>query len=91
MRRAPEVNPALAATVRAYTRDVLDRLRAQGTPTDMLQLGNEIRNGMLWPAGQSDWSAGTGWDGLGTLLRAAAAGARDAAGFADPPRFERTT
>lgn len=49
VRRAPEVNPALAATVRAYTRDVLDRLRAQGTPTDMLQLGNEIRNGMLWP------------------------------------------
>ncbi|SFP19650.1 arabinogalactan endo-1,4-beta-galactosidase [Actinomadura madurae] len=72
--------PALAATVRAYTRDVLDRLRAQGTPADMLQLGNEIRNGMLWPAGQIDWSAGTGWDGLGTLLRAAAAGARDAAG-----------
>ncbi|NVI92970.1 glycosyl hydrolase 53 family protein [Actinomadura sp. BRA 177] len=72
--------PTLANTVRTYTRDVLNRLRAQGTPADMLQLGNEIRNGMLWPTGQIDWSAGTGWDALGTLLRAAAAGARDAAG-----------
>lgn len=72
--------PTLARTVRTYTRDVLNRLRAQGTPADMLQLGNEIRNGMLWPAGQIDWSTGTGWDGLGTLLRAAAAGARDARG-----------
>ncbi|TQL99576.1 arabinogalactan endo-1,4-beta-galactosidase [Actinoallomurus bryophytorum] len=72
--------PALARTVRGYTRDVLDRLRAQGTPADMLQLGNEIRNGMLWPAGSVDWTADTGWDALGTLLRAAADGARDARG-----------
>jgi arabinogalactan endo-1,4-beta-galactosidase len=72
--------PALASTVRGYTREVLDKLRAQGTPADMLQLGNEIRNGMLWPAGYLDWTAGTGWDALGTLLRAAAAGARDARG-----------
>jgi arabinogalactan endo-1,4-beta-galactosidase len=72
--------PTLARTVRGYTRDVLDKLRAQGTPADMLQLGNEIRNGMLWPTGYIDWTAGTGWDALGTLLRAAAAGARDAHG-----------
>ena len=73
---------ALAGTVRTYTRDVLDALAAQGTPADMLQLGNEIRNGLLWPIGQLDWSTGggTGWDALGTLLRAAAAGARDARG-----------
>jgi arabinogalactan endo-1,4-beta-galactosidase len=72
--------PTLARTVRAYTRDVLNALAAQGTPADMLQLGNEIRNGMLWPTGQIDWDTGTGWDALGTLLRAAAAGARDARG-----------
>ena len=72
--------PTLANTVRDYTRDTLDALSAQGTPADMLQLGNEIRNGMLWPTGQLDWDAGTGWDNLGVLLRAAAAGARDARG-----------
>jgi arabinogalactan endo-1,4-beta-galactosidase len=70
----------LAQTVRSYTRDVLDRLRAQGTPASMVAIGNEIRNGMLWPTGQLDWEAGTGWDNLGTLLRAGAAGASDARG-----------
>jgi arabinogalactan endo-1,4-beta-galactosidase len=70
----------LAQTVRTYTRDVLNDLSAQGTPADMLQLGNEIRNGMLWPTGQINWDTGAGWDALGTLLRAAAAGARDARG-----------
>src|SRR5215207_6783556 len=78
--------PTLAATVRAYTRDTLNALSAQGTPAEMLQLGNEIRNGMLWPTGQLDWTNGTGWDNLGTLLRAAAAGARDARG--PTPRLE---
>jgi arabinogalactan endo-1,4-beta-galactosidase len=71
--------PTLAATVRSYTRDALNALSAQGTPAQMLQLGNEIRNGILWPTGQLDGSQER-WDALGTLLRAAAAGARDAAG-----------
>jgi arabinogalactan endo-1,4-beta-galactosidase len=71
--------PTLAATVRAYTRDALNALSAQGTPAQMLQLGNEIRNGILWPTGQLDGTQQR-WDALGTLLRAAAAGARDAAG-----------
>jgi arabinogalactan endo-1,4-beta-galactosidase len=71
--------PTLAATVRAYTRDALNALSAQGTPAQMLQLGNEIRNGILWPTGQLDGTQAK-WDALGTLLRAAAAGARDADG-----------
>jgi arabinogalactan endo-1,4-beta-galactosidase len=70
----------LAATVRGYTRDVLDALAAQHTPASMVAIGNEIRNGMLWPTGQLDWTTGAGWDALGTLLRAGVAGARDAAG-----------
>ena len=70
----------LAQTVRTYTRDVLNALSAQGTPADMVQLGNEIRNGLLWPTGYVDWSTGAGWDNLGTLLRAAAAGVRGARG-----------
>jgi arabinogalactan endo-1,4-beta-galactosidase len=75
----PQDLPRLAQTVHDYTRDVLDALTAQGTPAQMLQLGNEIRNGILWPTGQLDRSAGQ-WDALGTLLRAAAAAARDAKG-----------
>jgi arabinogalactan endo-1,4-beta-galactosidase len=75
----PQDLPSLAQKVHDYTRDVLDALSAQGTPAQMLQLGNEIRNGMLWPTGQLDGSQAQ-WDALGTLLRAAAAGARDAKG-----------
>ena len=48
--------PSLAATVHDYTRDALNALSAQGTPAQMLQLGNEIRNGILWPTGQLDGS-----------------------------------
>jgi arabinogalactan endo-1,4-beta-galactosidase len=72
--------PTLAQTVRTYTRDVLTALSAQGTPADMIQIGNEIRNGMLWPLGWADAWSGAGWDNLGTLLRAGAAGAADAPG-----------
>jgi arabinogalactan endo-1,4-beta-galactosidase len=56
---------------------VLAAFAAQGTPVDMVSIGNEIRNGMLWPVGQIDWSTGGGWDNLGTLLRAGVAGARE--------------
>jgi arabinogalactan endo-1,4-beta-galactosidase len=72
--------PILAQTVRTYTRDALNAMTAQGTPVSMVAIGNEIRNGMLWPSGQLDWTTGAGWDALGTLLRAGAAGAADAQG-----------
>ena len=75
----PQDLPSLAQQVHDYTRDVLNALRDQGTPAQMMQLGNEIRNGLLWPTGQLDGSQAQ-WDALGTLLRAAASGARDARG-----------
>ncbi|MBO0868966.1 MAG: glycosyl hydrolase 53 family protein, partial [Micromonosporaceae bacterium] len=61
---------ALSATVRSYTRDVLTAFARQSTPVSMVSIGNEIRNGMLWPTGQVDWAADTGWDNLATLLKA---------------------
>jgi arabinogalactan endo-1,4-beta-galactosidase len=66
----------LTNTVRNYTQQVIGRFAAQGTPVDMVSIGNEIRNGILWPVGQVDWSADTGWDNLTTLLKAGVAGAR---------------
>jgi arabinogalactan endo-1,4-beta-galactosidase len=70
--------PTLANTVRSYTHDVLAAFARQNTPVDMVSIGNEIRNGMLWPTGQVDPTAGTGWDNLATLLRAGVQGARSA-------------
>jgi arabinogalactan endo-1,4-beta-galactosidase len=66
----------LSDTVRSYTQQVISAFAAQGTPVDMVSIGSEIRNGMLWPVGQVDWAANTGWDNLATLLKAGVAGAR---------------
>jgi arabinogalactan endo-1,4-beta-galactosidase len=68
--------PTLERTVRDYTQQVIAAFAAQGTPVDMVSIGNEIRNGMLWPLGQIDWSTNTGWTSLGTLLKAGVQGAR---------------
>jgi arabinogalactan endo-1,4-beta-galactosidase len=68
----------LTDTVRRYTSEVITRFAAQGTAPDMVSIGNEIRNGILWPVGQVDWTANTGWENLTTLLRAGVAGARAA-------------
>ncbi len=50
----------LQAAVREYTREVVAALKKQGTPPDMVQIGNEISNGFLWPDGQvsqtKDWA-----------------------------------
>jgi arabinogalactan endo-1,4-beta-galactosidase len=48
-----------------HTYDVIAGLRAQGTPADMAQVGNEINGGLLWPDGRWD-----NWDGLAALLTA---------------------
>jgi arabinogalactan endo-1,4-beta-galactosidase len=66
----------LTATVQRYTKNVIGQFAAQGTPVDMVSIGNEIRNGILWPVGQVDWTANTGWSNLTTLLKAGVAGAR---------------
>ncbi len=43
--------PALAQTVHNYTKEVMIALQQQETLPDMVQVGNEINNGMLWPEG----------------------------------------
>ena len=42
---------ALKASVRDYTTSVLRALENQGTLPDMVQIGNEINHGLLWPDG----------------------------------------
>jgi arabinogalactan endo-1,4-beta-galactosidase len=67
--------PTLAKTVQTYTRRVLQAFAAQGTPVDLVSIGNEVRNGMLWPVGQLDGSEAQ-WHAFGTLLKAGVAGAQ---------------
>lgn len=56
-----------------HTRDVVASLVRQGTPPDMVQVGNEINGGMLWPDGRWD-----NWDGLAALLTAGSTAVTDA-------------
>ncbi|MFE9766610.1 arabinogalactan endo-beta-1,4-galactanase [Streptomyces sp. NPDC005808] len=69
----------LAATVRAYTRDTVRAFAAQGIPLDMIQIGNEVTNGMLWPNGLIRYPEGQYWDGFVELLRAGLQGASEGA------------
>ncbi|QJD96998.1 hypothetical protein HH214_14525 [Mucilaginibacter robiniae] len=41
----------LQDSVQTYTRHVMQALKNQGTEPDMVQVGNEINHGMLWPDG----------------------------------------
>jgi arabinogalactan endo-1,4-beta-galactosidase len=67
----------MAQAVYQHTKLTVTKLVEQGTPPDMVQIGNEIRDGMIWPMGQISKS---GFGPLSRLLRAGIRGAREAAG-----------
>jgi len=48
-----------------YTKTVIQTLKAQGTAPDMVQVGNEINHGMVWPNGEIN-----NLDSLATLIYA---------------------
>ncbi len=54
----------LKQAVYDHTFDVCNSLAAQGTPADMVQIGNEINAGMLWPDGDYNH-----FDNLADLLK----------------------
>jgi arabinogalactan endo-1,4-beta-galactosidase len=54
----------LKEAVYEHTYDVCNSLVAQGTPPDMVQVGNEINAGMLWPEGDYNH-----FDNLAALLK----------------------
>jgi len=68
-----------------YSRDVVKALVDQGTPADIVQPGNEITNGMLWPDGKLEIND-NGWPQITLLLKAAIAGIKEGGG-ANPPRI----
>jgi len=70
----------LVKTVFNFTRDTVTAFREQGTMPDMVQIGNEITSGMLWPDGKLP----DGWPQLAELLTAGVRGAE--AGKGDLPR-----
>ena len=65
----------LTATVTSYTRQVISAFARQGTPVDLVSIGNEIRNGILWPTGEINCTDCGGWANLAQLLKAGVAAA----------------
>ena len=64
---------------------MISKLNAQGTPPTIVQIGNEVTNGMLWPTGQVYFSSGReDWSGFATLLKAGVQGVQDAASPSGP-------
>lgn len=69
----------LADSVYNYTKYVIEEMDKRDVLPDMVQIGNEINNGMMWPHGkvwQEDEVAH--WDGLTTLLKAGIKGVKEA-------------
>lgn len=70
----------LVEAVFAYTRDSIAAFRDAGVMPDMVQNGNEITHGMLWPLGKLPEN----WDNFAALVRAGINGVD--AGRANSPR-----
>ncbi|HHA1852221.1 TPA: arabinogalactan endo-beta-1,4-galactanase [Enterobacter cloacae] len=69
--------PQLKTAIHYYTRDTIARFKQEGVLPDMVQIGNEINGGMLWPEGKS-WGQGGGeFDRLAGLLNAAISGLKE--------------
>jgi len=70
----------LQDSVYLYTKRVIDVMTNAGLQPDMVQIGNEINNGFLWPEGYLWVEGGNAkWDNLAGLLNAGIRGVKDAA------------
>jgi arabinogalactan endo-1,4-beta-galactosidase len=69
--------------VSEYTRDTLTKFHDAGVPPDMVQIGNEITHGMLWPDGKLP----DHWDNFADYIRAGVKGVDAACGKGPRPKI----
>lgn len=74
----------LVTAVHDYTRDVISHLRDNSAMPEMVQIGNEIICGMLWPNGRI-CSGYTNWSNLAELINSAKAGVNEGRGSEPMP------
>lgn len=65
--------PELTAAVHDFTYKTVLEMRNNGVTPDMLQIGNEISDGLLFPDGSR-----SNWDNFATLLKAGVSGTKEA-------------
>ncbi|HET6177177.1 MAG TPA: glycosyl hydrolase 53 family protein [Candidatus Sulfotelmatobacter sp.] len=73
----------LTKAVSEYTRDTIAAFRTAGVLPEMVQIGNEIIHGMLWPDGKLPEN----WDNFAALIKAGIAGVEAGAGDGLRPRI----
>jgi len=73
----------LVAQVHDYTRDTIAAFVRAGLTPDMVQVGNEITNGMLWPDGKLP----DDWDNFADLLKAGIRGVTEGSAPGPRPRI----
>ena len=84
---AKKLNKAVAE----FTEDSIKKFIKAGARPDMVQIGNELNGGFMWPLGKT-WKSKTdttvgGMDGFIELLKSAASGVRKAQGKGDKMRI----
>lgn len=79
----------LKQAVYDYTAEVIQRLAGAGAMPDMVQIGNELNGGMIWPDGKT-WRDGSeqigGYDGFVGLLKQGIQAVRDCDPNHDKPQ-----
>ncbi len=75
----------LTDSVYQYSYDVIKAMESAGVMPDMVQVGNEITPGMIFPDGKIYKSAGEDWVSFCTLLKAGIKGVKDAYGAVKVP------
>ncbi|NNM84365.1 MAG: hypothetical protein HKL96_01205 [Phycisphaerales bacterium] len=76
--------PQLRLRLRAYCQRVITTLRKAHAMPNMVLVGNEINNGMLWPQGKLWVNQKARWNRLASLLNAAIAGVYAGSGSHKP-------
>ncbi|KAG8785082.1 hypothetical protein FRC15_002018 [Serendipita sp. 397] len=72
---------SLNTKIYTYTKDVVTAFKNAGVTIDMIQIGNEIRQGLLWPTGKTP-----NWNSLSQLLNSGRNGAIDG-NTSSPPKI----
>jgi arabinogalactan endo-1,4-beta-galactosidase len=73
----------LVQAVFEYTRDTIGAFRAAGVLPDMVQVGNEVIGGMLWPDGKLP----ANWDKFADLIKAGIRGVEEGRAGGPRPRI----
>jgi arabinogalactan endo-1,4-beta-galactosidase len=79
----------LELQVETYTADVITHFRQAGVLPDIVQVGNEVDAGMLWPLGKLSYASDSlvQWDRFTRLLKAGIRGVRGALNPGDSVRI----